>query len=201
MTEIIVDHFDLEQICDSGQCFRMRKKSEHLFEVIAGDRRLEVKQDGDHCCFDCTKEEYDAFWKEYFDLQEDYGKWIQMIDPNDLYLTKAAQLGSGIRIIKQDLWEMIVTFLISQQNNIVRIRRCIENICEAYGDKKKDKAGNTYYAFPGPEAFAGIGEDDLKACNLGYRSKYVVRTARMAVNAEIDFEKIEKVLILRQKRN
>lgn len=68
----------------------------------------------------------------------------------------AAAFGSGIRILKQDLWEMIVTFLISQQNNIVRIRRCIQNICEAYGEEKTDNYGRVYYAFPRPEALAGL---------------------------------------------
>lgn len=192
MTEIIVDYFDLEQICESGQCFRMKRKSEHQYEVIAGDRYLQISQKGNQICFDGTPEEYEGFWKRYFDLETDYGNFIQRIDPGDSYLMEAARFGSGIRILKQDLWEMIVSFLISQQNNIRRIRRCIEAICEKYGEKKRNKAGDIYYAFPKPEAFAGLGEDDLKKCNLGYRSKYVVRTARMTADAEVDLQKIER---------
>ena len=101
---------------------------------------------------------------------------------------KAARFGSGIRILKQDLWEMIVSFLISQQNNIVRIRRCIANICEKYGDEKRDIHGNVYYGFPKAEVLAKLEEDALKPCNLGYRSKYVVRTARSIVNGEVNLE-------------
>lgn len=85
---------------------------------------------------------------------------------------------------------MIVSFLISQQNNIPRIRKCIENICREYGEKKENAKGQTYYAFPKPEALAGLDEDALKACNLGYRSKYVVRSARSIVCGEIDLDAI-----------
>lgn len=192
MVEKVVDHFNLEQICDSGQCFRMKKKSGNLYEVIAGDRYLAIRQNGNRVSFDCTQEEYEEFWKRYFDLETDYKKFIHRIDCSDSYLIEAARFGSGIRILRQDLWEMIVSFLISQQNNIQRIRRCIENLCETYGEKKQNKAGYSYYAFPKPEALAGLGEDDLKECNLGYRSKYVVRTAKMAADTEVDLQKIEQ---------
>ncbi|MDY2613673.1 MAG: 8-oxoguanine DNA glycosylase, partial [Lachnospiraceae bacterium] len=123
----------------------------------------------------------------------DYRTYIEKINPKDTYLVRAAKYGSGIRILRQDLWEMIVSFLISQQNNIVRIRRCIQNICERYGEQKVNFRGDTYYTFPEPEALAGLAEDALKECNLGYRSKYVVRTARSIVAGEVDLAAIEKM--------
>ena len=95
--------------------------------------------------------------------------------------------------MNQDLWEMIVLFLISQQNNIVRIRKCIQNISETYGEKKQTEDGRVYYAFPEAEALAGLEEDELKKCNLGYRSKYVVRTARSVVNGEISLSQIREM--------
>ena len=88
---------------------------------------------------------------------------------------------------------MIVTFLISQQNNIVRIRRCVQNICEAYGKECVTDDGISYYAFPEPEVLAQLGEDDLKACNLGYRRKYVVRTARDVVFGNVNLDKIRSM--------
>lgn len=93
--------------------------------------------------------------------------------------------------MRQDLWEMVVSFLISQQNNIVRIRRCIENICTGYGEKLENSQGRVYHAFPTPQALADLPEDALMACNLGYRSKYVVRTARSVARGECDLEKIQ----------
>lgn len=187
-----IDNFSLEQICLSGQCFRMKQEDgeENRYSLIAGDKYLEIEQQGNVCRFYCDEETFEYFWKDYFDLERDYADCIGRINPRDTYLVNAAAFGSGIRILRQDLWEMIVTFLISQQNNIVRIRRCIQNICEAYGEEQRDGQGRIYYGFPKPEALAGLDEDALKACNLGYRSKYVVRAARSVVSGEIDLEAV-----------
>lgn len=190
-----IDNFSLEQICLSGQCFRMKQEDgeENRYSLIAGDRYLEIEQQGNVNTFYCDEETFEHFWKDYFDLERDYADCIGRINPRDTYLADAAFFGAGIRILRQDLWEMIVTFLISQQNNIVRIRRCIQNICEAYGEERTDGRGRLYYGFPKPEALAGLDEDALKACNLGYRSKYVVRAARSVVSGEIDLEAVRRM--------
>lgn len=180
------DHFSLSQICRSGQCFRMEKVRKNVYCVIAGGRYLEIEQTETAYIFHCGEEAYQNFWKDYFDMDTDYGAYIGRIDAEDTYLTQAAAFGSGIRILRQDLWEMIVSFLISQQNHITRICRCINNICEQYGEKKESAEGIAYYAFPTPEALADLSEDALMECNLGYRSKYVVRSARSVVSGEVD---------------
>lgn len=191
MIKKTINNFDLNQIWQSGQCFRMKPLEAGKYELIVGDRYLMIEQYENECVFHCDEKYFDCFWTDYFDLDRDYSACIAQVNPRDAYLTKAAALGSGIRILKQDLWEMIVTFLISQQNNITRIRKCIQNICEAYGEEKISPSGAVYYAFPKPEAFAVLDEDDLKECNLGYRSKYVVRTARSIVSGDIDLEKVQ----------
>lgn len=178
MIEYAADNFNLAQICQSGQCFRMYAEGENRYGVIAGRHCLELEQRGRNCIFYCDEAEFESFWKDYFDLETDYGSYIGRIAQGDSYLKNAAEFGDGIRILRQDLWEMIVSFLISQQNNIVRIRRCIENICTGYGEKLESGQGRVYHAFPTPQALAVLPEDALMACNLGYRSKYVVRTAR-----------------------
>ncbi len=188
-----ITNFSLPQICQSGQCFRMNEKEENTYAIVAEDRYLEIWQKGNECHFDCEEEEFENFWKDYFDLENDYGFYMDQINPNDTYLLAAAESGSGIRILRQDLWEMIVSFLISQQNNITRIRRCIQNICESYGKKCINKRGDVYYAFPAPDALARLEEDDLKGCNLGYRSKYVVRTAKCISSGEVDLEAISQM--------
>lgn len=185
--------FSLEQICQSGQCFRMSEKGEGLYCVIAGQRYLEIGQHGEACTFWCGEEEFEGFWKGYFDLENDYRAYKEQVNPRDSYLVHAAEFGSGIRILRQDLWEMIVSFLISQQNNIVRIRRCIQNICETYGEKRTNLHGEIYYGFPSPETLAVLEEDALMACNLGYRSKYVVRAARTVANGEMDLERLKQM--------
>lgn len=210
MVKKIIENFNISQICDSGQCFRMIPLKEKVPEkdqltrvgeerenmhmgVIASDRYLEVEQSGNECIFHCTEEEFEEFWKAYFDLEVDYSVYMAQINPNDTYLKNAAVFGSGMRILKQDLWEMIVSFLISQQNNIPRIRKCISNICREYGEERMNFRGEVFYTFPKPEVLAGLDEDALKACNLGYRSKYVVRSARSVVNGEVDLEAIKQM--------
>lgn len=185
-----IENFSLAQICDSGQCFRMVKREDNRYSVVAFGRYLEIEQDGKECVFHCDEKEFDELWKGYFDLETDYGYYIAQINPNDKYLNQAAQFGFGIRILRQELWEMIASFLISQQNNIVRIRRCINNICERYGEERIDPHGEKYYTFPAPEKLAFLPEDELKECNLGYRSKYVVRTARSIAEGSIDLEAV-----------
>mgnify|MGYP002709071740 CR=1 FL=1 len=188
-----IKYFSMAQICDSGQCFRMKRKNEDTWSVIAGENYIEVTQQGDVCTFSCSESEFEGFWENYFDLRTDYQSYIEKANPRDIYLAAAVRAGSGIRILRQDLWEMIVSFLISQQNNIVRIRRCIKNICEKYGEERKNLHGEIYYTFPKPEALALLDEDALKECNLGYRSKYVVRTAKSIVSGEVCLEKIRNM--------
>ena len=188
-----ISNFNLAQICESGQCFRMNRIGENTYSVIAADKYLEVRQQGEQCFFNCGEEMFKSFWQGYFDLDADYGAYIDKIDPEDEYLTRAASHGNGIRILHQDLWEMIVSFLISQQNNIVRIRRCIQNICERYGEQKTADNGKIYYAFPKPEVLAEATEAELFACNLGYRSKYVIKTAQSVTAGEADLDAIAKM--------
>ena len=111
-------NFNLRQIADSGQCFRMvpcdPNRSQAAYRVISSGHFLIVEQTGDEVTFHCPNDEF-AFWEHYFDLKTDYDTYIRAIDPMDDYLSRAAAFGSGIRILNQDLWEMIITFIISQQ--------------------------------------------------------------------------------------
>ena len=182
-----IDNLDLKQIADSGQCFRWKNTGENEYTVVAFDRALRIKQDGNEFELDCDEADWNNIWKSYLDMDTDYAGIAKLIaDGDDAHLKEAYAYGSGVRILRQDLWEMIVTFLISQQNNIVRIRRCIKNICETYGTAKTASNGVCYYAFPTAQALAGLEEDALMACNLGYRSKYVVRAAKAVSSGEVD---------------
>lgn len=196
MIEKSIPHFSLSQICQSGQCFRMRplepvSPQKERFLILAGSRRLEAEQQGQVCLFHCEEKDFEKFWSRYFDLETDYRIYRDQIDPKDEFLTYAARMGWGIRILYQDLWEMIVSFLISQQNHIGRIRKCVENICIQYGEPIEPSKRSSLKAFPTPQALAPLEEDDLMACNLGYRSKYVVRAARSVVCGHIDLKQLQ----------
>lgn len=168
----------------------MEQIGEDRYRVIAGDKYLELTQENKIVNFFCPEEDFLFFWIRYFDLDRDYQAYIEKINPRDRYLTEAAVLGGGIRILQQDLWEMLITFLISQQNNITRIRRCINNICHRYGEKKISSNGVEYDAFPTPWALAQATEKELRDCNLGYRAKYVLDAVQKVDSGEISLKQI-----------
>ena len=172
MLTIEMDNFDLGQICRSGQCFRMDQIGDDRYRVIAGDKYLELTQERGIVNFFCPEEDFIFFWIRYFDLDCDYSEYINMINPRDKYLTAAGEMGSGIRILQQDLWEMIISFLISQQNNITRIKKCIENISREFGVRKTSSTGAEYYAFPTAEALALATEEQPAKPNNSYRATF-----------------------------
>lgn len=193
-TEYFAEDMNLKQIAASGQCFRMDEREEGLFSLIAGERYLEIQclEKGKFIFF-CKNQEFFEFWYNYFDLSRDYGKLKEKIDPEDTYLKKAAEFGWGIRILRQDLWEMTVTFILSQQNNIPRIRRCVRLLCEKYGEKRINFRGEEYFSFPSPEALAGADLEGLKACNLGYRARYIQETVAAAAEGKISLDALKRM--------
>lgn len=134
-------NFDLKQIAQSGQCFRLAQTGPNTFAVIAYGKRLVVRQEGQQVTFYCTEREYKSLWRRYFDLEANYRYFIDHIDPEDLYLTAAARAGDGIRILRQDLWETMVSFIISQNNSIPKIQQSIHRLCIAAGEKHTEADG------------------------------------------------------------
>lgn len=193
MIKLEIPFLSLEQICDSGQCFRMQKEADGNYSLIASGRYLRAGQRERQLFLYCSQEEYETVWKFYFDLDTDYGRFLSAVKQDDPYLMEASQSGCGIRILRQDIWEMIVSFLISQQNNIKRIRGCIDTVCRKYGEEKRTDEGTLYYTFPTPEALSQVSEEEFRACGLGYRSRYLVKTAQMAAGGEIDLDALKKM--------
>ena len=141
--------------------------------------------------FDCTEDEYENRWREYFDLRENYQNIRGRINrEEDLFLWQAAEQEKGIRILRQDPWEMLITFIISQNRNIPAIRNSVELLAERCGEKRTDARGADFYAFPEPGALAALPESDLKSCKLGYRCKYVHAAAEAVSNGDIDLNSL-----------
>lgn len=185
--------FSIPQICESGQCFRLDPAGGDTYELIAGDRWLGIRAGEEETVLFCTQEEYEEFWKRYFDLETDYQQYLDRISGDDLYLTEAARFGSGIRILRQDTWEMIITFILSQQNNIPRIKGLIRAVSEKYGQKMEAWDGTLYDAFPTPGRLAEASEEELRALKLGYRSRYICGTARMITNGEVKLDELQNM--------
>lgn len=188
----IFDDFDPDRIAESGQCFRWNKTDDRTYRVIAGGSCLYITQlDQYRYELTCTEEEYAGFWKDYFDLGEDYRSIRKRIDPEqDPFLWQAAEQEKGIRILRQDPWEMLITSIITQNRNIPAICRSVELLAESCGEKKKDPEGLDYYAFPEPEAVAALSGDELTACKLGYRCKYVHAAAAAVAEGAIDLKQL-----------
>lgn len=188
-------NFSLAAVIDSGQVFRLRHLAKGCYLALSGSHGVVIRQEGEHLLFYCMEEEFRSFWYEYFDLERDYGKIAASIDPEDAFLTAAFAYGQGLRVLKQDLWEMIVSFLISQNNNISRIRNSIEAMCVRFGEEitvewpeagalPSDFSFPRLYAFPAPEALCSGGLEGLSGLGLGYRDKYILKMAQRCCGEE-----------------
>ena len=202
----IGDDFDLARIAGSGQCFRWERGADGWWRILHGAECLYARELGDgRFSFSCEEAEFDNLWREYFDLSEDYAAIRRRIDPEaDPFLWTAAERERGIRILRQDPWEMLITFILSQNKNIPGIHRCVEALCEACGERRTDVRGREYYAFPSPAALAALEEEELRACRLGYRCGYVhlaaeaVRDGALDLNALLSAEEDEALRALQQ---
>ena len=184
----ITDDLDLGKIAESGQCFRWKQVNENTFRIIAGDRCVYASQDAD-CLFrfDCDEESFNAFWYQYFDLSESYRHIRERVFPEaDPFLWKAMEQEKGIRILRQDPWEMLITSIVTQNRNIPAIQRSIELMSEMCGDQHYDSRGAEYFSFPRPERLTALSEEQLTACRLGYRSRYVHAAAAAVADGKFD---------------
>ena len=189
----ISDDFDLDRIADSGQCFRWNKTGSSSYRIIAGEACLDITHlQEDRYELSCTKAAFEGFWQDYFDLREDYRSIRERIEPaQDPFLWQAMEHEKGIRILRQDPWEMLITFIISQNKNIPAIRRSVELLAESCGRKLVDQEGQSYYGFPSPAAVAALSEKELSDCKMGYRCKYIHAAAEAVLEGSIDLESLK----------
>jgi N-glycosylase/DNA lyase len=198
---VMKKNFNIQQIADSGQCFRMNQmktpSNKISYEMIAYGKYLELEQvEEDQVEFNCSEEEYYELWEDYFDLSYDYESLVNdLIEGEDTFLKEAAAYGKGIRILKQEPFEAMISFIISQNKNIPAIRSGIEALCTRYGEKIiiDEKGEKEYYAFPTPEALADADKEDLRRLKMGYRDEYIISAAKAVKNGDIDLECLKQV--------
>lgn len=167
---VISDHIDLKQIAGSGQCFRW-KAEEDGYSVIAFGKHVTMSQREDGLEISCSDEEWSGIFAPYFDMSTDYNRIESLINAsNDGHLAEAFAIGKGIRILRQDLWEVIVSFLISQNNNIPRIKGSVEALCRAGG--LRVEGYDDEYCFPNPSDLDPAIFDSINL-GLGYRAQYL----------------------------
>lgn len=170
-----VKDFNIKQILECGQCFRWERISDTNYVIIAYRRVIEVIQNGSTVTIINTNmKDFNEIWKNYFDLNVDYEKIKEELSKDEL-LRKSVEFGYGIRILNQDPFEMLISFIISARNSIPSIMKTIKKISEKWGDKIEYN-GNVYYAFPSPEQLKEVTLDEIKETGASFRSKYIVDT-------------------------
>jgi N-glycosylase/DNA lyase len=176
-----MDSFNIEQILECGQCFRFQKVRENTYRIIAMRRVLYVEQiDSTIILSPCNEQDFKQLWIRYFDLDLDYNR-IKKILSQDSVLDKAIQYASGIRILNQETWECLISFIISQNNNIPRIKQIIETISIKYGDCIEQG----FYAFPTVTQLSKASEEDLRQCKVGFRAKYIVSACNLVTSGSL----------------
>ena len=181
--------FNIRKIAESGQCFRLKPMLSGGYALIAHGRVLRLFDTPEGSALDCSLAEFDAIWRDYFDLATDYAAIRAQADPEDAFLRRACDYGAGIRMLRQEPWEMLVSFIISQRKNIPAIQYCIEALCSRYGEPI-ESTGERFYAFPSAETLAALDESHFLACSLGYRAKYVLAAARMVAAGTLNLAAI-----------
>lgn len=180
-------HLNIPLCLDCGQAFRWKETENNMWQGIAGGKYLCLKQEENKITFfETTKEDFEGFWIKYFDLERDYEKILSSYDEENLIT--ACKTHPGIRILKQDEWEAICSFIISANNNIPRIKGIIERLCEGFGEKIQGG-----YTFPPPERLANLQVEDLAPIRSGFRAKYIIDAARKISSGEVDLEKVKKM--------
>ena len=183
--------FDLPQTLDCGQAFRWQEKENGIWHGVAFNKYLELEKlgDGTVVLYNTSEQEFNDIWCKYFDFERDYEKIINTISSNDT-LKKAASYGEGIRILNQEPFETLCSFIISQNNNIKRIKGIISRLCENFGE---DMGG--YFTFPTAEKIASLTLDDLSVLRSGFRAKYILDAAVKVATGEINLNRLKSISI------
>lgn len=187
--------FSPQKILDSGQIFRMYRDEESpespfpavsvplpgtpacIYRVHSKDRIILIKQLSDEdFLFSCSEQEWADYWENYFDCGTDYSALYSNVPESDSFVKAAATDSYGVRVLNQDLFEMLISFIVSQQNRIPKIRKTIEALCRKFGQEININ-GNSYFAFPTPEAIAAAGPGGVCGLSLGYRERYIYESA------------------------
>lgn len=184
--------FTPKHIFECGQCFRFIKEKDESYTIFAKNRVINVSIcDGKIILKNTNDNDVADIWFDYFDLGTDYTK-IKTSLSIDEYMKKSVLFGNGIRILNQDTWECIVSFIISANNNIPRIQGIVERLCGRFGDEIK-AFDNTYYTFPTAERLKNVGKSDLEFLRAGYRDAYIIDAIYKVTNNEINVDELKKL--------
>lgn len=176
-----IPEFDLDQTLNCGQSFRWKHEADGFFTGAAGSYPARIRQQGDSVTIISVVGE--AFWRHYFDIETDYCA-LKRLFCNTQQLVAPCMCAGGIRILRQDGWEALASFIISQNNNIKRISGIIERLCENFGDP----IGEGLYGFPPPKRLADCTVEDLAPLRCGFRARYLIDAAQKVCNGTVQLD-------------
>ncbi len=183
-----VSDFDPVKIFESGQCFRWNPEPDGSWTGVAKGVAAYVRSENGAVFISGSEEDFRNVWYDYFDLGTDYAAIRERVS-TDPYTTEAAEYGKGIRILAQDRWEALCSFIISQCNNIPRIKGIVERLCSYFGDPV-DFEGERYYTFPSAERIALLRLEDLQPLRSGYRAEYILSAAKEVASGKTDLDQL-----------
>lgn len=176
-------NFSLKDTLECGQCFRFSQVNENEYFIIADSHSAALSQSGSVLTVSSTSSR--DYWERFFDLSTDYNEILQKFD-GDPYLEQAKRRCGGIHILKQDEWETLISFIISANNNIPRIKGILQRLCELLGDPIQGG-----YSFPSPERIARCSEQDLAPLRAGFRTKYILDAARKVSDQRLNLQQLK----------
>lgn len=188
-----IKDFDPVHIFECGQCFRWNKEEDDSFTGVAFERVLNVKKENHKTVFSNTNlEDFNNIWYDYFDLGRDYGKIKEKLSEDEI-LKEAVKFGDGIRLLKQEPFETLVSFIISANNGIPRIKNSIELLSVRYGKLIGEYNGKGYHAFPTAGVLSKLDIEELRETKIGFRAKYVSNASKRVYNGDADLDNIKKM--------
>ena len=179
--------FELKDTLMCGQCFRFKENADGSFTGVAFAKKLILSKTGDTLVLYTSEQDFINIWQSYFDLELDYGKIKEELSLVHPTLKEAARFAPGIRILRQEPFEALISFIISQNNNIKRISGIVERLCENWGEEIEDGI----YAFPTPEALGKLTAEDLAPIRAGFRARYIEDAVRKVISGEVDLKALE----------
>lgn len=181
----IPEVFNLELCLDCGQAFRWEKDENGIFSGVAFGKELKIEEkNGQLIFYNTTENDFKTIWQSYFDLDTNYKQIVEKY--NEENLIKAVNAFSGIRILRQEPWEALCSFIISQNNNIPRIKGIVQRLCESFGEKVGEG-----YTFPSAKVLSNLTVEDLAPLRSGFRAKYIIDASQKVASGQVDFEKIK----------
>lgn len=188
-----IKDFEPKHIFECGQCFRWDKEDDGSYTGVAYGKILNVKKEGEDIIFSNTNlSDFKLIWEDYFDLKTDYDEIKNKLS-KDPILKEAINFGYGIRILNQDEWEMLISFILSARNSIPMIKKSISMLSERYGKYIGEYNGKKYYSFPEANALDKLSIEELKDCKTSFRAKYIISAATIVSRGETDIYRIKNL--------